>query len=42
MDNLQLHNRLKVELGRKNKILCYNKKKDFEISRVAKFSGEML
>ena len=40
MDNL--HNRLKVEVGRKNEIFYYSWNKDLKISRKAKFGGEML
>ena len=37
-----LHNKLKVELGKKNEIFCYSLKEDLKISRIAKFGGEML
>ena len=39
MDNL--HIRLKVELGRKNKIFYYNSKEHLKISKIAKFGEEM-
>ena len=40
MDNL--HNRLNVELGRKNEIFYYSQKKDLNINKTAKFGGKML
>ena len=40
MDNL--HNKLKVELGKKNEIFYYSEKEDLQISRIAKFGGEIL
>ena len=40
MDNL--HNKLKVELGKNNEIFCYSWKENLKISRNAKFGGEML
>ena len=35
-----LHNRLKVETGRKNEIFYYSQKEDHKISRIATFGGE--
>ena len=40
MDNL--HNRLTLDLGKKNKSFYYNQKEDPKISRIAEFGGEML
>ena len=40
MDNL--HNRLNVELGRKNRIFYHSELEDVKISGIAKFGGKML
>ena len=40
--NCNLHNRLISNLGKKNKIVCYNWKEDPKISKIAKFGGEIL
>ena len=40
MDNL--HNRLKVELGRKNEIFTTVRKNVLKIGRIAKYGGEIL
>ena len=37
-----LHNRLTVELARKNEIFYCSKIEDLKISRITKFGGEML
>ena len=40
MDNL--HNRLRLDLGKKNKIFYHSKKEDPKINKIAEFGGKML
>ena len=38
----KLHNRLKVELGRKDEIFYYSLKEDPKVSRIAEHGGEYI